>query len=71
MLVPVDVALGVEEGLQALVPLGVALLVEEDEAFAFGFAFLVALQVGWLILVVLDEVLLLVHGLGGCAPRRL
>ena len=71
MLVPQDVALGVEEGLEALVPLGVVLVVEEDEEYALGFAFLVALRVGLLPLVVLDEVLPLVHALGGYARRRL
>ena len=44
MLVPHDVALGVEEGLEALVPLGVILVVEDDDAYALGFAFLVALH---------------------------
>ena len=71
MLVSRDVALGVEDGLESLVPLGVVLFMEEDKAYALGFAFLVALHVVWLLLVVLDKVLPLVHALGGCAHRRL
>ena len=71
MLVPHDVALGMEEGLEALVALGVTLVLEEDEKYALGCAFLVALHVVWLLLVVLDKVLPLVHALGGCVRRRL
>ena len=48
MLIPRDVALGVEEGLEALVPLGVALVLEEGEECALDCAFLVALRVGLL-----------------------
>ena len=49
MLVPRDVALGMEEGLEALVPLGVSLVLEEGEECALGCAFLVALRVGRLL----------------------
>ena len=71
MLVPHDVALGVEEGLEALVPLGVSLVLEEGEECALDCAFLVALRVGLLLLVSRDEELPLVLALGGCGLRRL
>ena len=71
MLVPHDVALGVEEGLEALVPLGVALVLEEGEECALGCAFLVVLRVGRLPLVSRDEELPLVLSLGGCGLQRL
>ena len=43
MLVRHVVALGVEEGHEALVPLGVTLVVEEDEEYALGAPFLLFL----------------------------
>ena len=45
MLIPQDVALGVEGDLQAVIPLDVALDVEEYEAYELGFVFLVALHI--------------------------
>ena len=71
MLVARDVALGVEEGLEALVPLGVALVLEEGEECALGCAFLVVLRVGWLLLVSRVEELPLVLALGGCGLQWL
>ena len=71
MLVPRDVALGMEEGLEALVPLVVVLVVEEDEEYAFGCAFLVVLRGARLLLVSPDEELPLVLAHGGCALQRL
>mgnify|MGYP005830859033 CR=1 FL=1 len=65
MLVPRDIALGVEDGIEALVSLGVAPILEEDEGYALGCAFLVALRVGRLLLVLLGELLPLVHAHGG------
>ena len=69
MLVPRDVALGVEEGLEALVPLGVALVLEEDEEYVLGCAFLVAHHDARPLLISHDEDLPLVLALGGCGLR--
>ena len=62
-------ALNMEEGLRPLICRDSALRVEVDEAYVPGFAFLVALRHGRLLLVVLDEVLPLVHALGSCSRR--
>ena len=70
MLVPRDVALGMEEGLEALGPLGVVVVVEEDEGYALGCAFLVVLCDARLLLVSPDEELHLAHVLPGRVGQR-
>ena len=72
-----------EEGLQALDPLGITLDAEEDlrrgcalgveevEAYVLGFAFLVVLHVERPFLVVLDEGLLIAHILDGFVGQLL